>query len=311
MQLVFGELPRVPAELLSEGPSGLIPLNNALHDPAGLDEVGVEFRKRLQIRDRARQAAMEQTSKEEAVRKALKAAPNPTRVWNSGQWVYVHRRGKPGDSLHPTSRWVGWAGIGPADRPGHCFVRNANETLALLIGAVEAGFPLRSTSETLACNPLLRQVMSGAQAQAVDVMKEGPPPNDHDGLDDAPAAWRATVVRFLVEQLGFVRNLVEPCWYMEVCSGQRQRGSSPGGSGRFHRVGQAQCQGPDPGRLHEEVHLWQVGRRRGRVRRKKDQGGGKSGRHRPVQVHRGADPAHPAGQGVPSAERRGAHRGRI
>ena len=33
------------------------------------------------------------------------------------------------------------------------------------------------------------------------------------GLDDAPAAWRATVVRFLTEQ-GYTRNLVEPCWYM-------------------------------------------------------------------------------------------------
>ncbi|CAE7403523.1 unnamed protein product, partial [Symbiodinium necroappetens] len=32
------------------------------------------------------------------------------------------------------------------------------------------------------------------------------------GLDDAPAAWRATVVSFL-EREGFVRNLVEPCWW--------------------------------------------------------------------------------------------------
>ena len=30
------------------------------------------------------------------------------------------------------------------------------------------------------------------------------------GLDDVPAAWRATVVKFLVEDMGFVRNLVEP-----------------------------------------------------------------------------------------------------
>ena len=33
------------------------------------------------------------------------------------------------------------------------------------------------------------------------------------GLDDAPAEWRATVVDFLQEQ-GFTRNLVEPCWWM-------------------------------------------------------------------------------------------------
>ncbi|CAE7563252.1 GIP, partial [Symbiodinium sp. CCMP2456] len=34
------------------------------------------------------------------------------------------------------------------------------------------------------------------------------------GLDDAPAAWRATITRFL-HQSGFVRNLIEPCWYMK------------------------------------------------------------------------------------------------
>ena len=32
------------------------------------------------------------------------------------------------------------------------------------------------------------------------------------GLDDAPAAWRATVSSFLTEDLEFERNLVEPCW---------------------------------------------------------------------------------------------------
>ena len=31
------------------------------------------------------------------------------------------------------------------------------------------------------------------------------------GLDDAPACWRATVVK----EMGYVRNLVEPCWFMK------------------------------------------------------------------------------------------------
>ena len=47
VQLVFGELPRVPAELLSEDQGGLVPLCDAYHDPAGLDECGAEFRKRI------------------------------------------------------------------------------------------------------------------------------------------------------------------------------------------------------------------------------------------------------------------------
>ena len=33
------------------------------------------------------------------------------------------------------------------------------------------------------------------------------------GLDDAPASWRLTVSSFLTEDLGFERNIVEPCWY--------------------------------------------------------------------------------------------------
>ena len=33
------------------------------------------------------------------------------------------------------------------------------------------------------------------------------------GLDDAPAAWRQTVSSFLIEDLGCVRNIVEPCWF--------------------------------------------------------------------------------------------------
>ena len=35
------------------------------------------------------------------------------------------------------------------------------------------------------------------------------------GLDDAPACWRATVVGYLVKEMGYVRNLVEPCWLMK------------------------------------------------------------------------------------------------
>ena len=42
------------------------------------------------------------------------------------------------------------------------------------------------------------------------------------GLDDAPAAWRATVVSFL-EREGFVRNLVEPCWWSRFdCHGTNE-----------------------------------------------------------------------------------------
>ena len=40
------------------------------------------------------------------------------------------------------------------------------------------------------------------------------------GLDDAPAAWRATITKFLHES-GFVRNLIEPCWFMKFDHNKR------------------------------------------------------------------------------------------
>ena len=48
-QLVFGELPRVPGELLADNSIGLQVLSDAYHDPAGLDEAGVEFCRRNEI----------------------------------------------------------------------------------------------------------------------------------------------------------------------------------------------------------------------------------------------------------------------
>ena len=50
-QLVFGEMPRVPAELLSSHSGGLQTLGDAYHDLAGMDEVGAEFRRRIEIRE--------------------------------------------------------------------------------------------------------------------------------------------------------------------------------------------------------------------------------------------------------------------
>eukprot|EP00959_Pyramimonas_sp_CCMP1952_P404311 8472144-Pyramimonas_sp.AAC.1 len=37
------------------------------------------------------------------------------------------------------------------------------------------------------------------------------------GLDDAPVAWRRTVVKFL-EQHGFIKSLLEPCWWVRYGS---------------------------------------------------------------------------------------------
>ena len=177
VQLVFGELPRVPAELLSEDQGGLVPLCDAYHDPAGLDECGAEFRRRVQIRERARQAAMEQCSKEALVR-ATRTSSSTTPAWRSGQWVYVFRRGRPNEALAPKSRWVG-PGLVLLNARGIVWVAMRSRLWRCAPEQLRAAFPTEVLGHQLSSDgslgELLRQVTSGSQARALDVAREGPP----------------------------------------------------------------------------------------------------------------------------------------
>ena len=155
-------------------------LSDAYRDPGGLDEAGAEFRRRNAIRESARQAAMQATSKE-VVRRAIRTSSVPARMWSPGQWVYCFRRGKAGDTLHPTPRWVARASL--------------YSTLDLSFGLpceqgcgrcspeqLRPAFPSEVLGRELASEPglgeLLRQVVSGGQAGAVDVSRELPPRED-------------------------------------------------------------------------------------------------------------------------------------
>ena len=53
---------------------------------------------------------MQATSKE-VVRRAIRTSSVPARMWSPGQWVYCFRRGKAGDTLHPTPRRVARASL--------------------------------------------------------------------------------------------------------------------------------------------------------------------------------------------------------
>lgn len=106
MMVVFGETPRISRELLSDDRVGLMGANDSLQDPFGADDAAKAFRKSFEIRQRANmQRAMEQFSKE-AIR-AVKASTHQSRHWAPGQWVYVCRKGRPNQELHPRDRWVG------------------------------------------------------------------------------------------------------------------------------------------------------------------------------------------------------------
>lgn len=78
--LVFGELPRIPGELLSDDHVGLAGIADQFDDPLEADTAAGEFRRRYHIREQAKQLAMEQTSKE-AISRAVKAAPHQSRAW--------------------------------------------------------------------------------------------------------------------------------------------------------------------------------------------------------------------------------------
>ncbi|CAE7346579.1 RE1 [Symbiodinium natans] len=176
-QLVFGELPRIPGELLAEDSGGMVPLSDAYHDAAGLDAVGVEFRKRQEIRERAKQLAMQATSKEAIVR-ATKTSSTPLRQWNAGQWVYCFRRGKAGDTLHPVPRWVG-PGMVVLSSRSIVWVAMRSRLWRCTPEQLRPAFPSEVLGRELASDPeladLLRRVVSGGQTEAVDVTRERPP----------------------------------------------------------------------------------------------------------------------------------------
>ena len=154
-QMVFGELPRVPGELLTSDETSLPVLNDAFHDPAGMDEAATEFKHRHQIRERARQLAMAETSRE-VLKRAARAAPHVNRSWATGQWVYVFRRGRVGDGLHPTSRWV--PGIVVMPTPSIIWV--AMRTRPLFPRATPSSVPDRGTGTSDRIGPPAWRVAS-------------------------------------------------------------------------------------------------------------------------------------------------------
>ena len=177
VQLVFGEMPRVPGELLSDNPSGLQPLCDAFNDPAGLDEAGAELRKSMAIRERARQLALAETSRE-AFKRAARTSSTPLRNWNPGQWVYCFRRGRPQDALHPVSRWVG-PGIVVLQSPSVVYVAMRTRLWRCAPEQLRPAFPSEVLGRQLASDPelgeLLRRVVSGQDVGAIDVTREGLP----------------------------------------------------------------------------------------------------------------------------------------
>ena len=177
-QLVFGQMCRIPGELLAEDDLSLHGLQDAFEDPMEVDEAAGEYRRRHRIRERARQLAMEQCSKE-AIHQAQYAAPQQSRRWVPGQWVYVFRRAKAAQELHLRNRWVG-PGLVVLDNNGTTYVAMRSRLWRCSSSQLRAALPSEVLGKDLSSDPglaaLLQRVVSGARSGAVDVAKEGPPP---------------------------------------------------------------------------------------------------------------------------------------
>ena len=177
-QLVFGHL--VPGELLSEDELGNHGLLDAHDDPMEVDEAAGEYRRVHAIREKARQLALQQASRD-AVKRAQHASHHQSRHWAPGQWVYVFRRARHNQDLHLRDRWVG-PGIVVTSNNDTVYVGMRSRLWRCSASQLRAALPSEVLGRELMTDPglaeLLRQVVSGSQVGAVDVAREGAPPPD-------------------------------------------------------------------------------------------------------------------------------------
>ena len=182
LQLMFGENPRMPHELLSDDPMGACGLSDLHVDAAISDSAAGEFSRRFMVRFKARERAMERHSKDR-INRAANAERHEIKHWNAGQWVYVWRIAAPRNSISsptllPRNRWVG-PGIVLLQSGKTVYVsmrsrlwKCSSDQLRPALRTEVLGAAL---SHDAGLEDLLTQVTSNRRAAAVNVEIEGPP----------------------------------------------------------------------------------------------------------------------------------------
>ena len=210
-QLVFGQMPRIPGELLSDDVLGLHGLRDAYEDPLQVDQAATEYRRSHEIRERAKQAALEQSSKD-TIRKASHAAMHQSRHWRVGQWVYVFRRAKTNQELHLRNRWVG-PGLVTLVNNQTVYVAMRSRLWRCSAEQLRAALPSELLGRELASDPglaeLVRRVTTGVMPGAVDVSKEGPPDNSSH-FDPVERADEGIAASGPMPQLGEASQAPQP-----------------------------------------------------------------------------------------------------
>ena len=194
-QLVFGQNPRIPLELLSDDEMNLPGLADIKTDPYDQDTAAAAFSKAHSIRQRARELCV-QFNASQKVKLSTSGVRHKHRTWAVGQWVYVCRRFSGTGQGHLTrSRWIG---------PG-VVVLQAGHTVwvsmrARLLKCNSDQLRPASSHETLGAElaragelaEVIQQTRAG-KTGAVDVAREGSPPSDAWD-DQGPSASEAPIV---------------------------------------------------------------------------------------------------------------------
>ncbi|CAE7436187.1 RE1 [Symbiodinium necroappetens] len=154
-QLVFGRNPRVPEELLSDLVASAPGRQAMASDPTNLEGSERAYVQSCIIRQRARELMFEKES-QERLQRAAKAPKHSYQQYAPGQWVYVFRRSP------QRARWSG---------PGLVLL---HQQTTIWIAMRALGVEIMNSMQY---RELLRN-LEGKRAGAVDVAKEGTPPED-------------------------------------------------------------------------------------------------------------------------------------
>ena len=177
-QIVYGRNPRLPAELLSDANESSPGWSDALCDPGEMDTPAFEFKRAHQIREAAKKLAMESTARDK-VREAARPPLHKYRTWSAGQWVLVWRAATGGER----ARWIG---------PGLVILQNGHTVYVAMRSRLwkcnTDQLRPANEAEELAMQVItseqykdLLQQMQGQRTGAIDVAREGSPPEE---------AWR-------------------------------------------------------------------------------------------------------------------------
>ena len=187
-QLVFGQNPRVPAELLCDDELQFPGFEDIKADPFDQDTAAASFAKSHSIRQRARELCVQFNSKQKVNLSSL-GRRHQQRSWAVGQWVYVYRRfSGTGQGHLSRSRWVG-PGIVLLQAGHTVWVSMRSRLLKCNSDQLRPATSHETIGAELARAGELSEVIQQTRAGktgAIDVAREGSPPDE--AIEDLPPA---------------------------------------------------------------------------------------------------------------------------